>query len=590
MGSTKSRLGFCLFFLVISTLACTQETRTITRSKDPPLPLPNEKTLCSATTNFAPNKYTITGKAIYKRRGYGGSGLTSTIDPTNYPIRHAEVEVRNSSGGQVQCSTTDANGDFSVDLPNNSNTYTIYINSRGDNTFVKASVQNNPTNFQHYNISRTVVSDSDKSIGTLIAEGDSSVVGGAFNIFDKIVEANNFLREMTINCSADFVDCPPFTVAPKVYAYWTLGLDPGQYVGSSGVSYYLPGRNQLFILGGSSGNYVTSDTDHFDDTIVLHEYGHFIEDKYAKTNSPGGFHDADSIVDPRLAWSEGWATFFALSVQKSSRYIDTSGINFMYLIDHDLEPHPSTASPRDIPQRAGEGNFREFSIVRALWDIVDPYTFDSVTVASTDGGGDSVDADFKELWTVFAGTNQFKSNNNHFRDYGLFMKLHAALGDAAKTDFSAIFARELQREDRLDYAAQDNVGSCADISIATSFAPTSPGAFSSSDIFGSNDFYQINHSGGTLTVNLTYDDDSNGATDPSVDLDFFIYKESYRYGDISSIVGSSSSTNDGGIESTSVSLNSGVYLLNIMVQSGTGGGSPDADYSVTVNGDEVCPQ
>src|SRR5690606_13846811 len=109
------------------------------------------------------------------------------------------------------------------------------------------------------------------------------------------------------------------------------------------------------------------DTDHFDDSIILHEYGHFLEDVYSKTNSPGGVHTGETILDPRLAWGEGWANYFQAAVTGNPVYRDTFGTSLGFsgvYFNENLESGTS-----DTPNNPGEGNFREFAITRALWDI-----------------------------------------------------------------------------------------------------------------------------------------------------------------------------------------------------------------------------
>ena len=76
--------------------------------------------------------------------------------------------------------------------------------------------------------------------------------------------------------------------------------------GSNNGTYYLNGG--IFLLG------ATSDDDGYDDIVILHEIGHFVEDVYGRSDSPGGSHDG-SPTDPNLAWSEGCSTYFGMAVR-----------------------------------------------------------------------------------------------------------------------------------------------------------------------------------------------------------------------------------------------------------------------------------
>jgi hypothetical protein len=55
-------------------------------------------------------------------------------------------------------------------------------------------------------------------------------------------------------------------------------------------------------------------------TVVLHEFGHYVADRYLRDDSPGGPHNIGSKIVPPFAFSEGFATFFALST--FSRWVE----------------------------------------------------------------------------------------------------------------------------------------------------------------------------------------------------------------------------------------------------------------------------
>lgn len=47
--------------------------------------------------------------------------------------------------------------------------------------------------------------------------------------------------------------------------------------------------------------------------VILHEFGHYVAANYSRDDSPGGQHFVGSKVAAPFAWSEGWASFFAVS-------------------------------------------------------------------------------------------------------------------------------------------------------------------------------------------------------------------------------------------------------------------------------------
>ncbi|HEX4924233.1 MAG TPA: pre-peptidase C-terminal domain-containing protein [Bdellovibrionales bacterium] len=525
------------------------------------------------------NPITVSGRALYQRRQFTGSGLGDT-DPTSYPIRYAEIAVWQDEQFLIQCATTDGSGNFEFQVPSTGLTYTLRLYSRGQNAYVNASVLNSPSENEPYELTTTFVATGSPSLSDLVAPAKGTLEGGAFNIFDQIVKANEFLRNQTLSCSASFSDCSPFTVAPKAVIYWAKGVNPASYFGlSAGISFYSKDTKALYILGGLTGDVDREDTDHFDNSVIIHEYGHFIEDHYSATDSPGGSHDANSIVDPRLAWGEGWANYFSLAVTGDPVYRDTSGNSdgvTYYFFSNNLE----TNSPsRDVPTSPGEGNFREFAITRALWDMLDPHP---VTGAGTNEAMiDSATAPFSEFWTVFSGASGIKNTSYHFRNYGLFMQLHDAL--AGRTSLASIFTAELQRADQADYAATYATGGTCTYSMATT-SVGEDGSPDTSNQLDSNDFYYLNHAGGTLTINLN-------RTAGTADLDLYLYDSDYVFGRESDIVASSTdpSPGDGGTEAVSLNLPAGKYMINVNLYTEQSFGNQSASYKLLLNGAELCP-
>ena len=552
---------------------------------------PNDKARCDALAS-SDNTVTVSGEAVFEYRVPGAKEL-SRIAPEPKKIRFAEIEVFTSNEECVTYGQTDAQGSFSFNLPyeNTPVSYIIRVNSRADNQHIKISVQDDPLNYQHHFVAQTITLQNNQPMTGIVIKALADKEGGAFNIYDQILEANLFLRQASVNCST-YMACTPFTVAPKVYVYWKKGFNPVTYIRNtkSSFSFYLPNRGQLFIVGGSNGDISISNTDHFDNTIILHEYGHFLEDHISKTDSPGGSHSANSVIDPRLAWSEGFATFFANAVSGQPVYIDSYGTAGQLQINEDLEKHPPD---RDVPKKPGEGNFREFSIARALWDIIDPYTLKSEEVEDKDEDG--VSADFAELYSVFAGA--FKDGQYYFRDYGLFMQLHSQIQN--KTDLTTIFEREQQKPNREDFAAPFPANRCPKTIKAQDLDRQERTLFLNypavSDQHGSNDFYLYQHFGGKLSVQLTYEPTQGQSPKPDANLDLYVYKNHYFYQKQEDILASSTNPDDDGMESIEVEAPAGVYMLNVLVFTRRGNNNltfelgSESTYNLIVNGVFLCP-
>lgn len=539
----------------------------------------------------------------------------ASTNPSPRPIRQVEILVRDENDLIVQCAETADDGSFAFQLPTGADIYSVELNSRSSNSRNNAYVLNNPTDNRQHTLKHRInatTNVSDLLFRATVADG---LKGGAFNILDQTLKAQDYLRSTTGSCDqvghpTYFANCTPFTSAPLVKIYWTPGFSPAVYVGVSGsISYYLNRRRELYLQGGQSGNVISSDMDHFDNSVILHEYAHFLEDVFGAPNSPGGSHSGDAIVDPRLAWSEGWANFFQAAVTGESRYRDTYGTPDCEsacagtYFDESLDP--VGVPPNDAPTMGalGEGNFREFSVTRLLWDVAKP------------SGGVS---QFSEIWRAFASPSYgMKAANDPFKTVGRFHKIQADLDNV--NSWSAIRLAEEQIPGFWFYATP--------ITLTTTACTTSPvamtpvratfddGSFARSDQFRSNDFYRIDHAGGTLVTELFYSKDS--ANPP--DLDIYIYRPTYVFGRSTDILLESAVSGDGcqqsgsqtdpanpfrgvngcpaapaglsstyGYEKATVSLSPGTYMINVKADTAIRAGAP-TNYVILLSGYTVCP-
>ncbi len=562
---------------------------------------PSEPNYCSGSITHS-NPITITGIARYQARepyyisafnsGLGGAGAAK-------PIRRAEVRVTNSSGSVVQCAETAMDGSFSLSLPNSGQTYTVSVNSRSYNSDLRASVLNRPEKNEFYSLSTSVVANSSKDIGTMTATVTGEILGAAFNILDQMLAANIYLRSQVSNCSAAITGCQNFTVAPKAVAFWEKGFNPASYFNEGPLSFYIPGYSRLFILGGVNGDVDNADTDHFDNSIIIHEYGHFLEDVIFGSDSPGGAHYGNDIIDPRLAWSEGFGNFLQAAVQDDPYYIDTSGnsdgstqmIFYVNLENGTL----------DTPQALGEGNFREFSVTRLLWDAID----NTPAEATMNGATDNVNGGFPEIWgSLTKSTGGFLNPWSAFRDVGLFHLGQVRLQALDEGEnWANLRTRERHYGDRREYAQLVQTGGgCAALSRTLTPAVTigDNGSFATSDLLRNNDFfhYAATSAQGATTFKLNY----LGSV-VEADLDFYIYNENARYGNSADWVGYSRVRPDCNLatqQSETINLPSlpaGNYLIKVhaytRVESGrcaptsNPGGPVTYEIRMTTNNNEV---
>ena len=115
----------------------------------------------------------------------------------------------------------------------------------------------------------------------------------------------------------------PTEVFSPLDAFWSinntltspLDIDAGELT----ASFYRSDIDSLFLLGDAS-----VDTEEFDDHVTMHEWGHYFEDVFSRSDSIGGPHTIGQSLDARLAFGEGFATALAAIVLDEQQYCDTS--------------------------------------------------------------------------------------------------------------------------------------------------------------------------------------------------------------------------------------------------------------------------
>src|SRR6185436_4366677 len=145
-----------------------------------------------------------------------------------------------------------------------------------------------------------------------------------------------------------------------------------------------PTTNSAYILGDRN-----TDSDEFDDSVLLHEYAHLLAAKFSRDDSNGGTHLLGDSLDPRIAWSEGWADFFSSAARGSSIYRDSKGPNNVLRMD--LEDN--------VPIGDHPGYSSEASVAGLLWDLFDEN-------ADKD---DTAQFPFASIWNAF--TDLVKDRN-----------------------------------------------------------------------------------------------------------------------------------------------------------------------------------
>jgi hypothetical protein len=176
----------------------------------------------------------------------------------------------------------------------------------------------------------------------------------------------------TVHVAARFVleQGDPATDLPALDTFWSVENrsavgNPNPALGNIGTTAYIFGagggfENGIYVLGDAN-----TDTDEFDQHVLAHEFNHYVEDQLSRDDSPGGDHSIGEPLDPRVAFSEGFANAFSGMVLNDPHYRDSFGASQANDFGFDLESN--------VAAEPGErlGWFNERSIQSIAWDLFD---------------------------------------------------------------------------------------------------------------------------------------------------------------------------------------------------------------------------
>lgn len=200
----------------------------------------------------------------------------------------------------------------------------------------------------------------------------------------------------------------PVAVFEPLDIFWSVNNLPADGEiedGDIGTSFY-SSDNNLFLLGAAS-----SDADEFDDHVVAHEWGHYFEDVFSRSDSIGGAHSPGDRLDMRVAFGEGFATALSGIALDNPLYCDTT---------------LSSGFAIDIEDEGGgtPGWFNEISVMKVIYDLWD-------TVID---GPDTGSIGFGPIYRVMTGAQGATSAFTSIFSFATALKAENPLHDAFIND------------------------------------------------------------------------------------------------------------------------------------------------------------
>ncbi len=280
----------------------------------------------------------VSGRVQYARRPLTTRGLGPAA---LQPLGGVTVQLLDAGGTARASTTTDPMGNYTLraELAMGSMVSIRARPARSD-----ASYQFSVENFGGAVYGTATPAFAAEAMVTRDLDIQEANNAGAYAIFD------------TIRNGLDYVRRTLPRAAPLLRVRWERGRTP-----PGGTSYFVRGQNAIYLLGGPS------DSDEFDLPVIFHEFGHFVEQNYSRTSSPGGAHDG-SPTDPRLAWGEGWGTWFGCVANNDSQYLDAL-ISGGLRVQHDLANLPLVRQNMGDPMQPISQPVGEYLVGGSLWAL-----------------------------------------------------------------------------------------------------------------------------------------------------------------------------------------------------------------------------
>jgi hypothetical protein len=280
-----------------------------------------------------PGSVTVSGVVRFEDRQPQPNGALAAA--VQKPARFVAVALVNLAGDTLGESTTAADGTFTltstVEVIYGDSVHVLVATTSDDPARLVEVVR--PDGNVHGFGDAGFPAAADHYTEILVTE--SSGEAGAFNVFDNLVIAVDYVSSLGI--------------APqRLTAEWARGNQDG--------TYYDNFNNTMHLLGASS------DDDGYDDTVILHEAGHWFEETVGRSDSPGGPHDG-SPTDPNLGWSEGFATYWSMVLNGGPIYVDTNAAGgWSFNGDTSVTDAQGSGIAQDVS---------EDMVTEILWDVGD---------------------------------------------------------------------------------------------------------------------------------------------------------------------------------------------------------------------------
>ena len=234
---------------------------------------------------------------------------------------------------------------------------------------------------------------------SVVVDNDDGFGEGDRDIYVRVETTNGFVDCQTLGGDTYFAESgvtdevPSGSTVTENFVFTNMGNNPalsvfqaGTWIGeyTEDVNGSALGQVDVVWPNGDTGSFYNGqvqieEPDRWDWDTIHHEYGHYVMDELNIEQNPGGAHGiGDCISDVRgeknegnrLAWGEGWPTYFGTSGQVE---LNLASLNVPRVGDtlyEDLEDG-SLSYNLETQSGIGVGEDNEVAVQRLLWDLYD---------------------------------------------------------------------------------------------------------------------------------------------------------------------------------------------------------------------------
>lgn len=302
--------------------------------------------------------------------------VSSALDYNNIiqaPIRGATIELLDGVTSIIlQTNISAPNGSYLFGVPESA-TYVIRVKAKLKSQIWDFSVVDNTSGQALYAMDSATINIATTSLvinlnapsGWDGADYTGARVAAPFAILDSVYQAKE--KIISVDAGASM---------PALKLNWSIdnkAIGGDTSLGEISTSHY--DGTEIFILGNANG-----DTDEYDGHVIIHEWGHYFEDKLSRSDSIGGNHGLGDKLDMRVALSEGFGNALSGMVTDDPFYRDSFGPSQSSGFDINVETNPTT----------NQGWFSEESVQSLLYDLYD----------SSDDGADNISLGFAPIYNA----------------------------------------------------------------------------------------------------------------------------------------------------------------------------------------------